>query len=90
MYDNEHGVTDISSYLGITPEDLQGKSVLDLGCGKNSLFVAFLRENGIDAEGIDPLVSANEFLIRGDAMRIPRTLNIMMLFFHTFLFLEWE
>jgi hypothetical protein len=53
--------------LGFTLEDfkaINGK-MLDIGCGSDANLVQYLRQNGIDAEGIDPLVEAgNEFLMK--------------------------
>jgi hypothetical protein len=46
--------------LGLKPADilgLEGQKVLDIGCGRDSVLVYWLRELGVDAEGIDPIVS---------------------------------
>ena len=46
-------------------ESLRGERVLDLGCGKEAHLVHYLRELGIDAEGIDPALSQkNSFLMK--------------------------
>jgi hypothetical protein len=62
-----------------------GGKVLDVGCGKQASLVCWLRELGIDAEGIDPNVETDEpFLIKqtvnGSAQQtIPRPDNYYVL-----------
>ena len=53
--------------FGLTLRDVKniGGKVLDIGCGIDANLVRHLRDNDIDAEGIDPLVRGEEdFLIK--------------------------
>ena len=56
------------SRLGLdkkTLSSLEGKRVLDIGCGADAKLVGFLRTRGVEAEGIDPLVKEERpYLIR--------------------------
>jgi len=53
-------------FLGLDAalKDLDGKRVLDIGCGREARLVYYMRRKGVDAEGIDSEVEAREsFLI---------------------------
>jgi len=53
--------------LGLEDEDiekLRGKKVLDVGCGREANLVRYLREKGIEAEGIDSKAPAGDWFIR--------------------------
>ncbi len=51
--------------LGVQPDALL-QPVLDLGCGKSGRLVQYLRQNGIQATGIDRVVDPSPDLIQAD------------------------
>lgn len=58
----------ILSFLGLTLDELRGKRVLDVGCGKDARLVEYLRGRSINAEGIDlDLTRTTDYLMKGDA-----------------------
>ncbi|HLD04087.1 MAG TPA: hypothetical protein VJG90_00045 [Candidatus Nanoarchaeia archaeon] len=61
--------------LGIDLIRVKKAKILDVGCGRNADLVNFLRNQGIEAEGIDGLVHNEDHLIQGwvlDLKSIPR------------------
>ncbi len=62
--------------LGIEPAKLQGKKILDIGCGAFALFPEFLRKQGINVEAIDPnLWENNKCMMKKSAEHIPKPSN---------------
>jgi len=49
-------------------DNLKGKRILDIGCGRDANLVYYLREQGIDAEGIDPCVNKPESFLMQQAV----------------------
>ena len=44
-------------------EELKGKRVLDIGCGSEARLVRYLRQNCVDAEGIDQFSSSDPYIL---------------------------
>lgn len=56
--------------LGVQPDALL-QPVLDLGCGKSGKLVQYLRQNGIQATGVDRVVDSSLNLIQADWLGYP-------------------
>lgn len=62
---SEYSATIQLEILQISMEQIRGP-VLDIGCGKEANLVMHLRQNGIEAYGIDRFVSDNPFVYNSD------------------------
>lgn len=51
--------------FGIQSTDLT-QPILDLGCGENGLLVEYLRDQGLQAFGLDPFAQEKDYLVRTD------------------------
>jgi hypothetical protein len=80
---NEYSTIEIMISLGVVPPGLDKglvgvlpEPVLDVGCGRNALFVQHMRASGLEAEGLDPEIvdelTGKPYLMKASADAIPR------------------
>lgn len=62
--------------LGLKVDELRGKRVIDIGCGRDANLVRYLRGKGVEAEGIDvELREENKYIEQVKASRMRKRAN---------------